>query len=129
MKLMTSKEKDNKINSSFKLGFKSDKLGLLSSMTREETRLFVKRSFRVEKLTLMKSPDGLSDALVYTYRNNDKLETKIKVLERTRDKYEFENDAKIFSSIEILLAKNDVRKINLAEFLEDVKGYFGADVR
>lgn len=130
MKLITRNSKDKKSNKNI-YGYQidTDKHKSLSNPMEENNDLFLLRGLKLSSIELMKSPDGKTDALVFTYKNGTTTEKRIKELETVRGSKDFEDDSKIISSLEVLLAKKNVRKINLFDFMEEIKTNFESDIR
>lgn len=130
MKLLSKQSKENKKTKGvYGYDLSPNTYKPVSSLSLEQDSLLLSDETGVTKIELIKSPDGNSDALVFTCKTINANETKLKMLETVRDKVQFETDAKIISSYEFLRIKKDIRKINLFDFLEDIKEKFKSDIR
>ncbi|MBO5338870.1 MAG: hypothetical protein J6A96_04135 [Clostridia bacterium] len=127
MKLITS---NNKRKEKYLYGNKLDSLSnkLVSS---EIDKTIEPRYAKVTigKIELSKSPDKTHDMLVLTRFIGSKTVIEIKDLETIRSDSEFECDARIISTFEMLNSKRDVRRIFLDTFLSEIKEKFKLDIR
>lgn len=126
MKLITNNKKST---SSFYGRKTNDRLYMpLFSEDRNTANIRYNRK-RITKIELIKSPDKTQDALVFTHVIGKETQIEVKELNTLRNEDDFENDARIIATYELLSNKRDVKRINLEEFLNDVKAKFLDDIR